>query len=35
MGSLLAHFSHSTGARGELILHGADLHLLIERSLGH
>lgn len=35
MWSLFAHLSHSTGARGELILHGTDLHLLIERSLSH
>ena len=35
MGPLFAHFSHPAGTRGELVLHGADLHLLIERSLSH
>lgn len=35
MRSLFPHFSHSTSTGGELILHGTDLHLLIERSLSH
>jgi hypothetical protein len=33
MRSLLAHFSHSAGAGGELVFHRADLDLFIQGSL--